>query len=125
MTDQGTKSNYPRIAGTPSVASRILTNPPINNHSTPHTTHFTPASALGGVAPPRGGETCRGPYRSAQDDTSQGSMSRGCSASSTRPGPWPGNAQGGGAVSSGCFFCMKISNMFENFAKIIYILRYG
>ena len=57
MTDQGTKSDSPRRAGTPSVASRTLTNPPINNHSTPHTTHFTPASALGGVAPPRGGET--------------------------------------------------------------------
>ena len=93
-----------------SVASRTLTNPLINNHPTLHTTHYTPASALGGVAPPCGGETCD---RScsfepnstkatscqvsyidfaltgfAQDDTSQGSMSRACSASSTRPGPW-------------------------------------
>ena len=40
-----------------SVALRTLTNPPISNHSTLHISHYTPASALGGVAPPRGGET--------------------------------------------------------------------
>ena len=90
----------------PSVASRTLSNPPINNRPTLHTTHFTLASALGGVAPPRGGETCDRSFDFAltgfaQDDTSQGSMSRACSASSTRPGPpsagsgtRPGNAQG-------------------------------
>ena len=41
----------------PSVVSRTQNSPPSNNHPTPHTSHSTPASALGGVAPSRGGET--------------------------------------------------------------------
>jgi len=103
-----------------SVASRTLSNPPINNHSTPHTSHFTPASALGGVAPPRGGETCRGPYplslrswvqggRAARLDEPTPDQVRGDERRAA-PDPAPGRGTpkgGGGELSQRVVLCKK------------------